>query len=173
MSKKAGWFSGSPFHIRQNDTEMGKVESFILFLGTQRRGGANKRERERERPLKCNLGLCSVLSKSGGVYRLATRSLAGTTRACECVSGCKREILISDGHLFFFGSFSAHWPLCNYLWDDWECYLSLWHCDLVYLPSKCWNCNRWANNRLLTPLEHNTFKIFLVLCHCQMNCSHL
>lgn len=62
-----------------------------------------------KRPLKCNLGLMFCLSRGGGVYRLATHSLAGTTRTsvqacvrkCVSVSVCKREILIADAHLFF------------------------------------------------------------------------
>lgn len=56
--KAAGVPTGSLDHIRPNDTGMEEVESFILFSCTQRRRGANKRER----PLKCNLGLVFYLS---------------------------------------------------------------------------------------------------------------
>lgn len=53
-----GASTGSLDHIKQNDTGMDKVESFILLTCTQRRCCANKRER----PLKCNLGLVFCLS---------------------------------------------------------------------------------------------------------------
>lgn len=130
---KGCWCTGSLCHIRQNDTGMGKVESFILFLRTQRRCCANKREG----PLKCNLGCVQFERRSIQI----SHSFSGRDDECKgvYVNMClgvsvKYWFLMA---IYFFGSFSAHWPLCNYLWDDWECYLSLWLSDLVYLPSRC------------------------------------
>lgn len=58
MSKRLRVRRQQALITRPNDTGMGEVESFILFSRTQRRRGANKRERL----LKCNLGLVFCLS---------------------------------------------------------------------------------------------------------------
>lgn len=66
--------------------------------------------------------------------------------------------------IYFFVSSCAHWPLCNYLWDDWECCLTP---DTLTLPTFL-SYIHILMRRILIDLPHE--ESYLIY-HCLMNCS--
>ena len=116
-----------------------------------------------------------MFCSSGGVYRSALAEATATPTSVQaCVRQCVKAWNIDCGCSFiFFRSSSAHWPLCNYLWDDWECYLNPWHSDLVYLGSECYNWSTRANYRPRAPLEGNIEDFFFFLELTATTCTYM